>query len=248
MVGSARVGSEWAGVEGFRTSMVGDGVDKSQRMDRFVDWFAGRGRSENRLNTGFVGTPYLNHVLTASGRLDVAYELLMQKNWPSWLYSVTHGATTIWERWDGWTHDRGFQNPQMNSFNHYAYGAVGAWLYQVVAGIQVDPQRPGYEHVIFRPHPLVGGPLTHAQATLETIRGRVESGWRLAKDGRLRYEVRVPVNVTATAYVPAVNGRPVTESGKRTDKAPGVKVLRAEKGRAVFELESGRYVFESVMK
>ena len=82
---------------------------------------------------------YLPHVLSKNGRLDIAYALLNQKTWPSWLYAVTQGATTIWERWDGWTEDNGFQDPGMNSFNHYAYGAIGAWLYNTVAGIEIDP-------------------------------------------------------------------------------------------------------------
>src|SRR5262249_26963420 len=126
-----------------------------------------------KLSTGFVGSPYLPHVLTAAGRLDVAYRLLHQRDWPSWLYAVTQGATTIWERWDGWTRERGYQTPTMNSFNHYAYGAIGSWLYQVVAGIDVDPARPGYRHAVLRPRP--GGDLTSAKATLDSVYGRLES-------------------------------------------------------------------------
>ncbi|MCL2639748.1 MAG: hypothetical protein FWD53_02780, partial [Phycisphaerales bacterium] len=174
-----------------------------------------------------------------------AYELLMQKDWPSWLYSVTHGATTIWERWDGWTHDKGFQSPSMNSFNHYAYGAVGDWLYQVVAGIDIDPLNPGYQHIILRPRPLANGPLTWAKAGLDTIRGRIESGWKLAKNGQLRYEVLIPANTVATVYVPTSDANAVTESGKSLAKVDGVKFIRAEKDAAVLELRSGRYVFES---
>ena len=96
-------------------------------------------RRDMHLSTGFVGAPYLPHVLSQNGRLDVAYALLDQRTWPSWLYPVTQGATTIWERWDGWTEENGFQSPGMNSFNHYAYGAIGAWLYNTVAGIEIDP-------------------------------------------------------------------------------------------------------------
>jgi alpha-L-rhamnosidase len=107
----------------------------------------------DKLATGFVGTVYLPHVLTCGGRLDVAYRLLHQKQWPSWLYAVTQGATTIWERWDGWTQEKGFQTPDMNSFNHYAYGAVGEWLYGTVAGLELDPAQPGYKHTMIQPHP-----------------------------------------------------------------------------------------------
>ncbi len=102
-------------------------------------------RRGDHLSTGFVGTPYISRVLSDNGRPDVAYKLLRQTTWPSWLYSVTQGATTIWERWDGWTHDKGFQDPSMNSFNHYAYGAIGAWMYTTVAGIDIDATKPGYK-------------------------------------------------------------------------------------------------------
>ena len=156
-------------------------------------------KNGKRLATGFVGTPYLAFVLSAAGRLDLAYELLMQRRWPSWLYSVTQGATTIWERWDGWTEERGFQTAGMNSFNHYAYGAIGAWLYSVVAGIAPDPQRPGYKHVLLRPQP--GGGLTHARASLTTPYGQLVSDWR-SEGGQFHWSIVVPPNSTATAYLP----------------------------------------------
>jgi alpha-L-rhamnosidase len=156
-------------------------------------------RRGDHLSTGFVGAPYLPHVLSANGRLDVAYKLLGQKSWPSWLYSVTQGATTIWERWDGWTEDNGFQDKGMNSFNHYAYGSIGAWLYNTVAGIELDPAQPGYKHSILRPQP--GGDLTCAAARLQTLYGELVSDWRL-EDGRFHWEVVVPPNTTATAILP----------------------------------------------
>lgn len=164
------------------------------------------------LSTGFVGSPYLNHVLSGSGHLDTAYRLLNQKSWPSWLYAVTQGATTIWERWDGWTPERGFQTPDMNSFNHYAYGAVGAWLYNTVAGIEIDPSAPGYKHAILRPQP--GGGLTFVRATLETLYGRLTSEWKLEND-RFEYTVTVPPNTTAAVTLPCdgqltLNSEPVS--------------------------------------
>ena len=192
-------------------------------------------KNGDRLNTGFVGSPYLNHVLSDCGRDEVAYGLLMQKKWPSWLYAVTQGATTIWERWDGWTHDKGFQDAGMNSFNHYAYGAVGAWLYQRVAGIDIDPQRPAYEHILLRPGPLKGGPLSFARATLDTIRGRVESGWKIDGD-KLIYEAVVPPNTTATLTLPAKGA--VSESGKNAGSADGLFTA---------ELGSGHFRFETVI-
>jgi alpha-L-rhamnosidase len=164
------------------------------------------------LSTGFVGSPYLNHVLSEHGRLDIAYALLNQKSWPSWLYAVTQGATTIWERWDGWTEEFGFQTPEMNSFNHYAYGAIGAWMYSTIAGIDLDPNRPGYRHIILRPQP--GGDLTHASARLQTLYGEVTSAWK-RDQAAFRWEIVVPPNTTATAYLPPfgthahINGDPI---------------------------------------
>jgi alpha-L-rhamnosidase len=151
------------------------------------------------LSTGFVGAPYLPHVLSSSGKLDTAYALLHQKTWPSWLYSVTLGATTIWERWDGWTQERGFQDPGMNSFNHYAYGSIGAWMYNTIAGIEIDPEQPGYKHAILRPQP--GGGLTSACGKLKTLYGEIVSDWTL-ENGKFNWNVTVPPNTTATIHLP----------------------------------------------
>lgn len=159
------------------------------------------------LSTGFVGSPYLNHVLSRYGRSDAAYALLNQTSWPSWLYAVTQGATTIWERWDGWTPENGFQTPEMNSFNHYAYGAIGAWLYNTVAGIEIDPAQPGYRHIILRPQP--GGGLTSACGKLMTMYGEVISDWEF-DEHRFEWTVVVPPNTTATAYVPVTGHERIT--------------------------------------
>ena len=121
----------------------------------------------NHLTTGFLGTPHMCQVLTRFGYTDVAYALLLQETYPSWLYQVKMGATTIWERWDGIKPDGTFQNPGMNSFNHYAYGAIGDWMFRVIAGIDIDPSGPGYKRIYIAPHP--GGNLTHAGAELETL-------------------------------------------------------------------------------
>jgi alpha-L-rhamnosidase len=163
------------------------------------------------LSTGFVGAPYLPHVLSSNGRLDIAYNLLNQKSWPSWLYAVTQGATTIWERWDGWTEENGFQDPGMNSFNHYAYGSIGAWLYNTVAGIEIDPAEPGYKHIIFRPQP--GGGLTQAQGRLRILYGEVVSAWRI-DEGRFELRLVVPPNTTATVELPAGAEAAITWNGQ----------------------------------
>jgi len=154
---------------------------------------------KNHLSTGFVGTSYLPFVLSRYGRFDVAYTLLFQTSWPSWLYAVTQGATTIWERWDGWTHDKGFQDPGMNSFNHYAYGAIGDWLYRVVAGIEADPAQPGYRHILLQPQPAPG--LTHARAAFDSMYGSIISDWRI-EDGKFEWNVVIPPNTSATVTLP----------------------------------------------
>ncbi len=141
------------------------------------------------LATGFVGTPYVLDVLEAHGFLEVAYKLLEQESFPSWLFPVKNGATTIWERWDGWTPEKGFQDKSMNSFNHYAYGAVGAWMYRTVAGLELDPSDPGYGTIIFRPRP--GGTITSAAASLLTPHGKAAIQWEL-KNKELHVELTVP--------------------------------------------------------
>ncbi len=196
----------------------------------------------NHLSTGFVGTPYLNWVLSELGHLDTAYALLKQTTWPSWLYSVIQGATTIWERWDGWTHDKGFQDVGMNSFNHYAYGAVGAWMYAVIGGIDLDPEQPGYKHIVMRPQP--GGGLTYAKAGLHSLYGLIRSEWTLQNDA-FDWQITVPANTTATVFVPAADASRITENGQPVENANRVTFLRMENGFAVFAVESGSYTFSS---
>ncbi|MDH5706811.1 MAG: alpha-L-rhamnosidase, partial [Candidatus Aminicenantes bacterium] len=194
------------------------------------------------LSTGFVGAGYLNPVLTEMGYPDVAYRLLLNETFPSWGYSINQGATTIWERWDGWTEEKGFQDPGMNSFNHYAFGSVGEWLFRFVAGIDLDPEIPGYKRIIIRPHP--GGGLEYARAEYDSIQGKISSGWKL-EDGKLILNVTIPANTTAMIHVPAEDLSQVTESGKPAEDSTGVKFLRLEKGRAVFEVVSGTYTFST---
>lgn len=155
------------------------------------------------LATGFVGTPYLLEVLETEGYLDVAYKLLEQETFPSWLFPVKNGATTIWERWDGWTPEKGPQDKGMNSYNHYAYGAVGAWMYRSVAGIELDSSQPGYEHILFRPRP--GGSLTWAEASLDTPHGTTAIHWEKTETG-LQIELTVPQGTRATLQPPAGYG------------------------------------------
>jgi len=199
----------------------------------------------HKLTTGFVGASYLPHVLSRFGRLDVAYKLLHQKAWPSWLYAVTQGATTIWERWDGWTKENGFQDKGMNSFNHYAYGAIGSWLYQVVAGIELDPEQPAYKHIRLAPKP--GGELTQAQGKLQTMHGEIVSEWKLAAN-RFDWQVVVPPNTTATATFPVPLSATISEGGKPATRAVGVTKLKSDSTSLTYSLTSGRFKFSATWK
>jgi alpha-L-rhamnosidase len=168
------------------------------------------------ITTGFLGTPLISQTLTNTGRNELAYMLLNRKEYPSWLYPVTMGATTIWERWDGQKPDLSFQTPSMNSFNHYAYGAIGNWMYQVMAGIQLDENHPGYKNIIIHPQP--GGGFTWARATHESVYGQIVSGWELEGD-TLTMKVEIPANTSAMIYIPGdpsgvvFNGEPLAGSG-----------------------------------
>jgi alpha-L-rhamnosidase len=195
---------------------------------------------DTHLTTGFLGTPYLNHVLTRFGYLDVAYDLLLQDTYPSWLYPVTQGATTIWERWDGQKPDGTFQSPSMNSFNHYAYGAVGDWMYRAVAGIDTSESAPGYKHLMIAPRP--GGDLTSARATLETMYGTVESSWTVSSD-RFTLDATVPANTTATIRLPDAWLAHVTENGQPVARVPGVTGMTQDAEVAILEVGSGTYRF-----
>ncbi|PTX95182.1 alpha-L-rhamnosidase [Spartobacteria bacterium LR76] len=170
--------------------------------------------------TGFVGTPYILDVLTRAGYLDIAYRLLEQETFPSWLFPVKNGATTIWERWDGWTPERGFQDKGMNSFNHYAYGAVGDWMYRHLAGLELDEDAPGYRHIIFQPKP--GGSITWASARLETAQGMAGISWKIS-GGTLEVELTIPENARGTFVPPAGFPQPSFPAF-----GPGTHVLRLQ--------------------
>jgi alpha-L-rhamnosidase len=192
------------------------------------------------LSTGFIGVGYLLPMLADAGKTGTAYRLLQQDSFPSWLFSVKHGATTIWERWDGWTPEKGFQDPGMNSFNHYSLGSCGEFLFGYVAGIRAAS--PGFETI--RIEPVVEDGLTWARASYDSIRGRIATSWK-REGGRLALEVVVPANATAMVRVPAKAAGKVTEGGKPAAKAEGVRFVRQEQGAAVFEVGSGTYAFAS---
>jgi alpha-L-rhamnosidase len=194
----------------------------------------------NHLSTGFLGVSYLLPVLTQSGKADTACQLLLQDTFPSWLFSVKHGATTIWERWDGWTPEKGFQDPGMNSFNHYSLGSCGEYLFGYVGGIR--PASPGFKTILI--DPVICDSLSWAQTSYDSIHGRISTSWK--REGkRLALKVVVPANTTATVCVSAKDTASITEGGKPVEQAEGVKFLRQENDKVVFEVSSGTYEFAS---
>jgi alpha-L-rhamnosidase len=197
------------------------------------------------LTTGFLGTPVLCKALSDYGYLDEAYMLLNRKEYPSWLYPVTQGATTIWERWDGQKPDGSFQDVGMNSFNHYAYGAIGDWMYGMVAGVEIDEAAPGYKHILIAPRP--GGGLTSASTSVESVYGLVASGWEIA-DGKMILKIEVPANTTATVRVPGAKLEDVSEGGRALTGRADISKARQEGDAAVVEVGSGKYVFESAYR
>jgi len=209
----------------------------STAADRLARDVASR---EHHLTTGFLGTPYLLHVLDATGHLGDAFALLMQRTYPSWLYPITRGATTMWERWDGIRPDSSFEDPGMNSFNHYAFGAVGDWMYQNIGGIDIDPAAPGYRHSRIAPRPGAG--LTSASASLETAYGTLQSAWRL--DGqRLTLDVAVPPNTTAEVTLWNARLDQVREGGAGLNPRDGIRAARQRGPDVLVDVGSGRYSF-----
>ena len=174
-----------------------DDEKKQEAVEYLVEKVRNR---ENHISTGFLGTPYICHVLSENGFTEVAYDLLLQETYPSWLYPVKMGATTIWERWDGIKPDSTFQNAGMNSFNHYAYGAIGDWMYRVIAGI--NKEIPAYRRILIHPQP--DPRLDYAKATYDSRYGRIASEWKREGE-KLNFYVTIPPNTTAKLVLPCIS-------------------------------------------
>lgn len=207
-------------------------------VPKAAEYLAEDVKKMGHLTTGFVGTPLLCNTLSSQGYGDVAFMLLNRKEYPSWLYPVTQGATTIWERWDGQKPDGTFQDVGMNSFNHYAYGAIGEWLYNHVAGIQIDEENPGYKHFILAPNP--GGGLTFARATYDSMYGFILSHWKL-NENQMEYEIEIPENTTATVTLPdaslekvQMNNASLKDSGKQAEQKENGVTLKLGSGKYNF--------------
>ena len=197
----------------------------------------------NHLSTGFIGTKSLMHALSQIGRHDVAFRLLHNESFPSWGFSIKHGATSIWERWDGWTPEKGFQDPGMNSFAHYSFGAVYQWMVENIGGIKSDG--PGYKQIKIRPQ--FDPNLSWAKTSYQSIRGEVATSWT-RKDRVLTLEVTVPANTTAMIDLTGVDGSKVTEGGRPLEEVPDVKRVDAERDRLLFVVGSGAYRFACPMR
>ncbi len=195
------------------------------------------------LSTGFVGTKDLMTVLTDTGHLDVAYHLFHNRSFPSWGFSIQHGATSIWERWDGWTPEKGFQTPGMNSFAHYSFGAVGEWMFRTIAGIDTDG--PGFRNIIIRPRP--GGVMKWCRASYKSIRGPIKTHWKI-ETGRFMLDVSIPANTTATIHIPTSDPGSIMEGGNLVDVSEDISHLWSGPRSGVYRIHPGEYAFESKIK
>jgi alpha-L-rhamnosidase len=198
---------------------------------RAADW---------HLTTGFAGVGYLLPVLCSHGHTDIAYRVLSQQTRPSWRYMLDNGATTIWERWDGWSQENGFQSPQMNSFNHYSLGSVGEWLYRFVLGIDQEPETAGFGRLLLRPHP--GAPLTWASGSYQSVRGPVATSWTQS-GGTFTFRAKIPPNVTASIRIPSVHAPDVRDATGSPPEAVASFPGAAGTQEAVFTVGSGTHEF-----
>jgi alpha-L-rhamnosidase len=198
-------------------------------------------RYGGHLATGFTSTLPALLELSRRGRTELATKLVLQKSFPSWGYAIDQGATTIWERFDAYVPERGLQDAGMNSFNHYAFGAVGEWMMRILAGIEPDDSHLAWER--FSIHPRPGPQLSSVRAEHDTVRGKIASAWSRA-NGEFRLDVTVPPNTSATVFVPAKDAASVTEGGAPlAQAAPHVRFVGMRGGEAVLEVAAGSYRF-----
>ncbi len=195
------------------------------------------------LMTGFIGTAWINRVLSDLGYSDAAYRILQQTNYPSWLYSVEQGATTIWERLNSYTREHGFSgNNSMNSFIHYSFGAVGSWMYNHSLGIERDENSPGFKHFVLQPEPDPTGEMTWAKGHYDSMYGRIESEWQVI-NGACNYRFKVPANTTATLYLQATGVDKISEGNRPLESSTDIEILGEEGGKVVMKLRAGKYQF-----
>lgn len=219
----------------FAIQYLNEAVSRTNKDDSGIE------RPNYSLMTGFIGTASISEALSVNGNHDLAYKLLTNKQYPSWLYSVVNGATSIWERLNSYTVENGFGgNNSMNSFNHYSFGAVAAWMYNYSLGIQRHPEKAGFKEFILMPTPDPNGQITEAKGYYDSMYGRIASAWK-SQPNTWTYSTTVPANTTATLYLPAKSMAQISENGKSMSTWKGVK---SEKGFIIIPLESGSYNFE----
>ena len=232
-----------------KSDMFAKPEQKQAAVDALVQKIKDNG---NKLGTGFVGTGTLTQTLSDVGESNMAYTLLLQRDNPSWLYSVDQGATTIWERWNSYTLESGFGDVSMNSFNHYSYGAVLEWMYSDMLGIDSDIEHPGFKHIILQPQPDTREDseipdnqqrMTSVKGTYESMYGTIKAEWENT-DGVFEYAATVPANTTATLYLPVEEGKNVSVNGEDLQsEIAGVTLTDTTDEKNIFELESGTYHF-----
>ena len=228
-----------------------DKKDRSKILENLVGTVIRENKTDDGIDcipyslmTGFIGTAWINVALSANGRSDIAYRLLQQDSYPSWLYPVKQGATTIWERLNSYTRSNGFGgNNQMNSFNHYSFGAVGYWLYSCSLGIERDENYPGFKHFILKPEPDPTGKMTYARGYYDSMYGRIESSWKV-EGTKCHYKFTIPANTTAILYLETLYPQNVKKGEVSVSSGmEGVTFKGRENGKYVYELSSGVYDF-----
>lgn len=213
--------------------------DKKRVIDTLIQYLE---ENKYHLTTGFVGTPYLCHVLSSYGHSDAAYKLLLQTDCPSWLYQVTKGATTIWEHWDGIKPDGTFWSKDMNSFNHYAYGSIGDWLYRKAAGVEIDEEYPAYKHIVLKPH--INENMTYAKASIESMYGLIVSHWKMSEE-KIKLYITIPANTTADVELMDVKLEDIFENDNPLlNPVAGIKTCSQTAKGVKIEIGSGEYSFE----
>ena len=215
---------------------------RSKAAKHMVDGFK---KYNGHLSTGIQTTHRLIKELSNNGYNEEAYRLVNLKTFPSWGFMLENGATTIWERWDGYTKDSGFQDPTMNSFNHVAFGSVGEWVWRSVVGLNPTENNPGWKHFVVNPMP--GGDVTSAKGEYKSIRGSIVSDWKI-EGKKFILDLTVPPNTTATVYLPTSKAKDVTIDGKTAAGSQFIKVLGVNNDKAAFAVSSGRFKFESPLK
>jgi alpha-L-rhamnosidase len=247
--GSLSISTQTSHLLALRLGLFPDDEARAKGIEQLNQLIVSNG---NKLNTGFVGTGTLNQTLSDVGLINTAYNLLLQRNNPSWLYSVDQGATTIWERWNSYTVESGFHKDiSMNSFNHYSYGAVLEWMYRYMAGINPDESQPGFKHIILNPlpdfretRPAGQNRITQTDASYHSYYGKIRSAWTIDPAGNSKYDISVPANTTASLVL-LLNSNldDVLEGEVNAAEAEGVVSYSVENGKAFLELQSGNYSF-----